>query len=212
MSPLKKTNKKKSGLKEYTYLGCPLTANRSPWCFRLCVPDQKGTGRCGRLAPHSLTGRTQHAIEHHKKKKFKQHLEKIKAMYMSAPVNRYYNPELTFEDKSVKLYFPFSKKFSDESGNAALSVLFKLLQDSAQLCIYSIEQVKRIHSSGFNVCYCRPSSSNALLARARYMGSSGDQLMAEAVVTSPDGTEIARGSGTFIISDENLTNHPKYKI
>jgi hypothetical protein len=69
---LKKTKKKsKSRLMDYSFLGCPLTANRSPWCFRLCVPDAKGCGRCGRVAPHALKGRTQLAIEAHMRKKGK---------------------------------------------------------------------------------------------------------------------------------------------
>jgi hypothetical protein len=55
------------GLKEYTYLGCPLTKNRSAWCFRLCAPNTIGNGRCGRVAPHSLTSRIQQSIIDYKK-------------------------------------------------------------------------------------------------------------------------------------------------
>lgn len=44
--------------------GCPLTKNRTPWCFRVCIP-RDGAGPCGRLAPHSLTGRTDDAIRRH---------------------------------------------------------------------------------------------------------------------------------------------------
>ncbi len=49
----------------YTYLGCPLTRNRSPWCYRTCQPDAKGHGTCGRQAPHSVKSRIQQAIEDH---------------------------------------------------------------------------------------------------------------------------------------------------
>lgn len=58
----KKTLRTTKGIRKYTYLGCPLTRNRSAWCFRICVPDRKGLGRCGRVAPHGLRGRTQLAI------------------------------------------------------------------------------------------------------------------------------------------------------
>jgi hypothetical protein len=47
----------------YTHLGCPLTHNRTAWCFRLCAPDEEGHGRCGRLAPHHLRSRIQQSIE-----------------------------------------------------------------------------------------------------------------------------------------------------
>ncbi len=48
----------------YTCLGCPLTKSRTQWCFRICVPVE-GIGPCGRIAPHSLLGRTQEAIIGH---------------------------------------------------------------------------------------------------------------------------------------------------
>jgi hypothetical protein len=58
-----------TGLKDYSYLGCPLTRNRTPWCFRLCIPDRNGYGECGRIAPHGFKSRIQLGIERHKAKK-----------------------------------------------------------------------------------------------------------------------------------------------
>jgi len=58
----------RSSLKAYTYLGCPLTRNRSPWCFRICQPNPDGTGQCGRVAPHSFKSRIQKGIDNFKKK------------------------------------------------------------------------------------------------------------------------------------------------
>jgi hypothetical protein len=67
MTLVKRKIKTGKGLKEYTYLGCPLTKNRSAWCFRLCTPNTIGNGRCGRVAPHSLTSRIQQSIIDYKK-------------------------------------------------------------------------------------------------------------------------------------------------
>jgi hypothetical protein len=64
---IKKKIKAKQGLKEYTYLGCPLTRNRSARCFRLCIPDTFGSGTYGRIAPHRLTSRIQQSIIDYKK-------------------------------------------------------------------------------------------------------------------------------------------------
>jgi hypothetical protein len=74
------------GLRSYTYLGCPLTRNRSPWCFRLCIPDEKGQGECGRIAPHALKSRIQLGIEKHKADKLKVHLEKLERMRLSKKI------------------------------------------------------------------------------------------------------------------------------
>jgi hypothetical protein len=56
-------------LKGYTYLGCPMTKNRSPWCFRMCRPNADGTGFCGRVAPHGFKSRIQQGIEDFKKRR-----------------------------------------------------------------------------------------------------------------------------------------------
>jgi hypothetical protein len=48
-------------------VGCPLTRNRSAWCYRLCAPED-GRGLCGRIAPHALRGRTDLAIESYQKR------------------------------------------------------------------------------------------------------------------------------------------------
>ena len=61
------TPRREKKLKAYTYLGCPLTRNRTPWCFRLCTPDAEGCGTCGRVAPHSFKSRIQQGIEEYKK-------------------------------------------------------------------------------------------------------------------------------------------------
>lgn len=55
-------------IKDYTYLGCPLTSNQSAWCFRLCRPDTEGHGRCGRLAPHGMKSRIQQGIEDYQRR------------------------------------------------------------------------------------------------------------------------------------------------
>jgi len=57
------------GLKAHTYLGCAVTRNKTAWCYRICPPDEKGIGRCGRIAPHSLKSAIQLAIEKHNQKK-----------------------------------------------------------------------------------------------------------------------------------------------
>jgi hypothetical protein len=49
-------------------LGCPLTLNRTPWCYGLCIPDEEKKGYCGRVSPHALKGRTSTAIENFKRR------------------------------------------------------------------------------------------------------------------------------------------------
>jgi len=68
MARLKRTVRTKKRVKPDTFLGCPLTRNRSARCHRLCAPEEDGRGPCGRIAPHGLTGRTDLAIFKHTKR------------------------------------------------------------------------------------------------------------------------------------------------
>ena len=61
--------KKIKGLKHHTYLGCSITRNKTAWCYRICPPDEKGIGQCGRIAPHSLKSAIQIGIEKHNQNK-----------------------------------------------------------------------------------------------------------------------------------------------
>lgn len=63
----KRVSTRKS-FKAYTYLGCPMTKNRSPWCFRMCRLNADGTGQCGRVAPHGFKSYIQEGIENFKKR------------------------------------------------------------------------------------------------------------------------------------------------
>jgi hypothetical protein len=59
--PKRRTVKRHRRIPEYTVLGCPLTKSHALWCHGFCVPED-GIGLCGRVAPHSTTGRTQVAL------------------------------------------------------------------------------------------------------------------------------------------------------
>lgn len=74
----KRRIRNKKGLKEYTYLGCPLTRSKSAWCYRMCIPDKNGNGQCGRIAPHSVKSRIQIGIENYNKLRLNKQNRRIK--------------------------------------------------------------------------------------------------------------------------------------
>ncbi len=84
---VKRRVKTSNRLKEYTYLGCPLTRNRSPWCFRLCTPDSEGRGRCSRVAPHSFMGRIQLGIHAYNKRQFEAQCRELEQRGLAASCN-----------------------------------------------------------------------------------------------------------------------------
>jgi hypothetical protein len=62
-----RTKRRSRGLRSGTVVRCPLAGHQVGWCRGLCEPvDTKGL--CGRVAPHSLQGRTQRAIAAYQKR------------------------------------------------------------------------------------------------------------------------------------------------
>jgi len=57
----------KNKLPPYTYLGCAVTKDKTPWCRSVCKP-RNGIGQCGRPFPGHMEGRTQRAIKKYKSK------------------------------------------------------------------------------------------------------------------------------------------------
>jgi len=197
MKTVKKRVRTRKGLKEYTYLGCPLTRNRTPWCFRLCVPDGEGSGHCGRIAPHGFKGRIQSGIERHKKK-LGVHFQKLENMYVSAPTNECCEAGIRVSEGEAEIVLSLQQKFLDAAGSVDTAICFKAMNDAASFAVNSLVTDCLISTSNFNICFARPRVSGELVARGRFMASSGGHYMAEAVLTDSKGEEIGRGNGAFV--------------
>lgn len=193
-----RTVRTKKGIKKYTYLGCPMTRNRSAWCYRICPPDAEGHGRCGRIAPHSLLGNTQMAILNYKKKKLKEHFAVLENMYLSDPSNDRYEPGIRVSEGAADILIPIKKEFLDPSGAAKNAVCYKAMADSAAFAINATLSNASATAVAFSIYLTEAAPKGVLIARGRFIGVSGDHFMAESLLTDSEGVEIARGSGTFV--------------
>jgi uncharacterized protein (TIGR00369 family) len=211
MAIVKRKIRTSRGLKEYTYLGCPLTRNRTPWCFRLCTPDPDGNGQCGRVAPHSFKSRIQQGIANHKQQLQNDHFTKLETMYVAARCNEYYEPGIKVREGSAEIVIPVQDRFFHAAGAVHGSVYFKALDDAAFFAVNSLVEKFFVLTVSFNTQFIRRISSGVLVARGRYIGRSGGNHAAESVLTDYDGNEIGRGSGTFAESRIRLAAKIGYK-
>ena len=207
----KRRVKTSTGLKEYTYLGCPLTRNRSPWCFRLCAPDVEGHGHCGRIAPHALKGRIQAGILAHNKKQCAAHCKKLESMYLAAPCNEYYEPGIRISEGQAEVVIPIQDKFLDAAGFVHGSLLHRAMNDAALFATSSIVPRQLMLSTGFNIQFIRTIGEGELIARGRVIGISEEHCLAEAVVLDSEGEELARGTGTFVKTEIPLSSEMGYE-
>ena len=197
---MKKTIRTSKGIREHSYLGCPLTRNRSAWCFRICTPDSDGTGQCGRVAPHGLKGRTQLAIEKHGRKQRKAHFEKLERLYLSAPYNEFHEPGIRVSAGEADVVIPIQDKLAHPAGIPG-TVVLKAMNDSAAFAVNSMIEHHYVLTVSFSVSLTGIIPSSELIARGRYVGMSGDNYLAESMLTDVDGNEIGRGDGAFIVSN-----------
>jgi acyl-coenzyme A thioesterase PaaI-like protein len=206
-----RTVRTKQGIKAYTYLGCPLTRNRSPWCFRLCDPDENGAGECGRVAPHGFKSRIQMGIESHKQELHKAHYSKLENMYLSAPHNRYYDPAIKISGDVTEILVCIKDEFCFAGGSVADSVYFKAMNDAAFLAANSVIDDVLVLTVHFDTYLTRAIHASEIIARGRFVGVSGDNYLAESVLTDSEGTEIGRGHGVYAKSQLGLSANIGYE-
>lgn len=211
MDTAKKTLRTRKGVREYSYLGCPLTRNRAAWCFRLCKPDDEGHGRCGRVAPHGLTGFTAQSIAAFKQEKREEHFRKLERFYLEARGNRAYEPGIQIIEGEAEIVFPIREDFCHPQGTIHGSICFKAMNDSALYAVNSIINDVLVLTESFNVYLTHPVASGELIARSRYISILGNRYLAESVVIDSERNEIGRGSGAFVKSDTPLSPEIGYQ-
>jgi uncharacterized protein (TIGR00369 family) len=207
----KKRVKTSSGLKEYTYLGCPLTRNRSPWCFRLCTPDGEGHGHCGRTAPHALKGRIQAGIQEYNKRQRAAHCRKLESMYLAAPCNDYYEPGIRISEGEAEVVIPVQEKFLDAAGSVHGSVFHRAMNDAALFAVNSVVPKELMQSTDFHIQLTGAIVEGEIIARGRVVGTSEDHCLAEAVVVDSEGGELGRGTGIFVKTETPLSPDMGYE-
>jgi acyl-coenzyme A thioesterase PaaI-like protein len=207
----KRRVKTRSGLREYTYLGCAVTRNRSPWCFRLCQPDLDGHGVCGRIAPHSFTGRIQAGIQDYNKRQRVAHCRKLESMYLNAPCNEYYEPGIRVSEGEAEVVIPVRDKLLDAAGSVHASVLHGAMNDAALLAANSIVPRELMRNAGFNILFTGTIAAGELIARGRVIGIPEDHYLTEVVAMDGEGRELGRGTGTFVKTEIPLSSVIGYR-
>lgn len=210
MTDDQRTVRTRRGPREYTCLGCPLTRNRSAWCFRLCAPDEEGNGRCGRLAPHSLKSRIQLSIESHNKKLLEAHCERLEHMYLTARHNEYYDSGVRISEGEAEIVIPVQAKFSHAAGAVHDSICYAAMADSASLAVNSVVDKGLVVAVNFSIQLSHPIAADELMAKSRFLGMSEGHYLAESVLTNSGGKELGRGNGTLMESSIPLSQQIGY--
>ena len=87
----------------------------------------------------------------------------------------------------------------------------KITADAAAYAVNSVVDRFLVKPVAVNVYFTAAAPSGKLIARGRFVGASGDHLMAESLLTDSEGAEIARGTGTFVAGDVELSSDVGYE-
>lgn len=140
-----------------------------------------------------------------------EHFRKLKNMYLAAPCNEYYNPEITIEEGSAEIQIPVKKSFFHAAGATHGSVYFKALDDAAFFSANSLVENVFVLTTTFTVHLTRPISSGKMRANGRVVNSTRSHIIAESVLFDSKDREIARGLGSFMRSSIELSPDIGYK-
>jgi uncharacterized protein (TIGR00369 family) len=139
-----------------------------------------------------------------------EHFLRLERMYLSAPINDYYDPTLTVEEGKARLQFDVRPDFFHAANAVHGSVYFKALDDAAYFAVNSLVEDVFVLTVTFNVELLRPVSSGRLTADGIVLHASPRLYVAESEVRDSHGNVIGLGRGTFLPSSIALTPEVGY--
>ncbi len=140
------------------------------------------------------------------------HYRKLENMYLSAPTNDYYQPQISISKGKAEITIDVQKKMFHAAGALHGSVYFKALDDSAFFAANSLHRESYVLTANFTIYLTRPVSTGKIKATGKVLNSTRTQFIAESILTNADGKEIARGIGSFAKSKVPLTADIGYKL
>jgi uncharacterized protein (TIGR00369 family) len=129
-----------------------------------------------------------------------EHYRRLERMYLSAPANEYFRPEIRIGEGTAVVELAVRRDFFHAASAVHGSVYFKLLDDATFFAASSLVRDVFVLTASFNIYFMRPVSEGIMRARGTIVSRSTRLLIGEGVLEDAAGKEIARGSGTFMPS------------
>jgi uncharacterized protein (TIGR00369 family) len=140
-----------------------------------------------------------------------EHHRRLERMYLSAPANEYFRPEIRIDEGRAEVRLVVRPDFFHAASAVHGSVYFKLLDDATFFAASSLVDDVFLLTASFNIYFLRPISSGTMTARGTVVSRTSRLLVGEGVLVDGDGREIARGSGTLMPSKVALGERLGYR-
>jgi uncharacterized protein (TIGR00369 family) len=138
------------------------------------------------------------------------HYRRLEKMYLSAPFNEIFDPELTISEGEAEVSFAAGPHLH-HAGNAVHgSNYFKALDDAAFFAVNSLVADVFVLTVTFNTQLLRPISEGRLIAKGRVVNAGRTVWVADSTLVDDRGRLLARGTGTFMRSKIALADIASY--
>ena len=138
------------------------------------------------------------------------HYRALEAMYLSAPLNRFYEPTIRIGAEVAEISIEVEKKFFHSGGAMHGSVYFKMLDDAAFFAANSIEQEHFVLTADFRIDFLRPCVGGQITSKGRVVHAGRSDILAEAELYDVEGRMLAKGTGRFSRGRTVLTSVESY--
>lgn len=132
------------------------------------------------------------------------HLRALERMYLKAPVNEKFHPEVHIEEGACDIILPVRETDFHAAHAVHGHVLFKALDDAAFFAANSVVEDRFVLTAGFHIDFVRPVSSGSIHARGELTHPGKRRMLCDAVARDDDGRVLARGGGSFMVSNVAL--------
>jgi uncharacterized protein (TIGR00369 family) len=140
-----------------------------------------------------------------------EHYRRLERMYMSAPANEYFRPEIRIGDGTAEVQLLVRPDFFHAASAVHGSVYFKVLDDATFFAVSSLVDDVFVLTTSFTLYFLRPVSTGVMTARGTVVSRSNRLLVGEGVIVDSEGREVGRGSGTFMPSRVPLDERLGYR-
>lgn len=138
------------------------------------------------------------------------HFKKLENMYLAAPINAFYQPEIKVSSGKTEIKISVDQKYFHAADAVHGSVYFKMMDDAAFFAANSIVEDVFVLTGTFETKFLRPVTEGSLIAVGELTKNMGNKLEARAKLYNDEMEIVGSGSGIFVKSKMRLDELDSY--
>lgn len=125
------------------------------------------------------------------------HFRALESMYLSAPLNVFYQPTIRVWDAGAEISILVEEKFFHSGGAMHGSVYFKMLDDAAFFAANSVEHQYFVLTADFRIDLLRPCTGGVITSKGSIVRAGRQDILAESKLYDAQDRLLATGIGRF---------------